>query len=387
MHLNGTGSSSIPALFVSPSPVLRFRGRMGGVQICTREYMGTLREAGFTLRVVPYGPDQRLVTRIRKVLWPRPYTHALPPGLENEIVAQAQAGAEHIFLNLVDLAPLAGRLKARLGSRCRIVLLSHGLESVDYLHFLRAREPGGRFQGLTASGLATLARKLVAECEHRQHLDQVICLAPFEAEIERWLGARRVEWLPRTIPQQPVKWQPRGDRIGYVGTLDHPPNTEGLLLFLRALGPIRPKSLRVRLVGGPPRRGEEVARQFPFVDYLGALDDGPLHEEVATWNCFVHPMFCYARGCSTKLAVALGWVIPVVTTASGCRGYVWRDGDLSLAETPGEVAELSVRMLNSELAARARAAVVEVVRSSPTLSEVAARLRHALCLQADEVRL
>jgi glycosyltransferase involved in cell wall biosynthesis len=385
MNLNGTANPSTPALFVSPAPVLRTSGRVGGVQICTREYMDTLREAGYNLRVLGYDPDRRFLTRVRKTIWPRPYANNLPPELAERILAEARAGVETIFLNLVDLTPLAARLKRGLGAKAKIVLLSHGLESVDYLHFLRARGFQEPFHRLGQNDLLTLSRKLVAECEHRRHIDHVFCLAPFEAEMERWLGARRVDWLPRTIPDHPVNWQPRYARLGYVGTLDHPPNAEGLVLFLRAFRQVMDPLVRVRLVGGPVKKANELAAQFPFLDYLGALSDRELHEEAGTWNAFLHPMFCYARGCSTKLAVALGWQIPVLTTPSGCRGYVWREGVLPLADTPEELARLAVNLLDPENAYAARDQITAVVRSSPTLAEVAAKVRAALTCQPTEV--
>ena len=69
---------------------------------------------------------------------------------------------------------------------------------------------------------------------------------------------------------------------------------------------------------------------------LGPLDDADLRGEAGSWNCFINPLFCLSRGCSTKLATALSWEIPVVTTSFGRRGYVWNDGTLSLAERPAE---------------------------------------------------
>src|SRR5207248_1604401 len=126
---------------------------------------------------------------------------------------------------------------------------------------------------------------------HRHHLDHVLALSPFEAEIERWLGARKVNWLPRVIPDDPVKWRPRGTYVGYVGTLDHEPNAEGLELYLRALERIRPASMRVRIVGSPMKAAEAFTKRYPFIDYLGPLADDQLRTEVAEWNSFVHPLF------------------------------------------------------------------------------------------------
>jgi glycosyltransferase involved in cell wall biosynthesis len=373
-----SSTAAIPALLVSAAAYLKEDDRPGGVQLCTQEYLRTLRAAGFKLRLVPYDADRRPWARLRRFLRPRPYQGILPTGLVERVAGQIGADCRYVFLNQVDLGPLAGRLSLLLPPGCRIVLLSHGLESVDYLHVLRSRGQKAPFEGLTGLDLKTLARKLVAETQHRLHIAHVFCLSSNEAEIERWLGAPRVDWLPRTIPACPLDWRPVGGRLGYVGTLNHPPNKEGLVLLLRALESSRAPGQRVRLVGGPPEVAKELSRSFTFVDYLGTLRDAELRLEASTWTCFLHPLFCYARGCSTKLAVALGWQVPVVTTPAGTRGYCWREGVLPMADTPEGMARLVARLEDPEVARDVKQAVEAVARSSPTLKEVAAKVRSAL---------
>jgi hypothetical protein len=223
----------------------------------------------------------------------------------------------------------------------------------------------------------TLGRQLVEESAQRRYIDHVICLNPFEAQIERWLGTRSVSWLPRTIPDRvPLNWSPVHGRLGFVGTLDHPPNRDGLIQFLEALETLAPAGIEVRVVGGPPAAGAGLAKRFRLVRYLGALTDEALDKEASTWTCLVHPLFCYARGCSTKLAVALSWQIPVLTTPQGCRGYTWREGSLPVADTPEAFARLALRLADPEPTAQKEVAVI--VRSAPTLNDVAALVRGAL---------
>ena len=364
------------ALFVSASAYMKANGPAGGVQICTREYVDSIRLAGFDLREVTYGPDRRLLTRIRRRLGPRPYANMLPPDLPDRIVAAA-AGASVVFLNQVDLTPIAAELRRRLPKNCALVLLSHGAESVDYLHLLRSRVSGGTFVGLTARDQRRLGRMLTDECSFRPHLDGVICLAPFEAEIERWLGSRRVTWLPRTIPADHLDWAPVAGRLGFVGTLNHPPNREGLELFLKALATRIDgnSAIRMRLVGGPKSAVEKLTSQYPWVEYLGPMPDEELRREAATWACFCHPLFCHARGCSTKLAVGISWGIPVVTTSAGHRGYEWSQGSLAVAESPDELARLALRTSEPNVCRAWREGVLALGASSPALSEVARRLR------------
>jgi hypothetical protein len=366
-----------PAVFVSAAVHLA-EGRAGGTQLCTREYRDTLRAARFALRTVPFDPDRRPLTRLQRALGRRPYQGLLPAGLADRIVAEAR-GARAVFLNQVDLTPLAKDLRRRLAADCRLVLLSHGLESVDFLHLLRTRTGDRPFAGVTGREERVLGRCLMDEARHRPHLDAVVCLSAFEVEIERWLGSQRVGWVPRVVTADPLDWHPMIGRAGFVGTLDHPPNREGLELFLAALSESGVAAdVRVRVVGGPAAIGENLARRHPAVDYLGPLSDPDLRAEAATWCCFAHPLFCYARGASTKLAIGLGWEIPVVTTPEGCRGYEWRSGELALARSPAEFAARVRRLNDPAEQSAAQASVRAVVASSPDLAAAAARLRQIL---------
>jgi hypothetical protein len=149
---------------------------------------------------------------------------------------------------------------------------------------------------------------------------------------------------------------------------------EGLLLFLQYLREMAPAGIRVRIVGGPDHIGHLLTSSFPIVDYLGPLSDEDLHREAGTWNCFVHPIFCYPRGCSTKLATAIGWQIPIVTTSSGQRGYSWGRGELVVADTPREFSELALKMMDMEVAREARNLVSGIAHSSPTLGSVGEKI-------------
>ena len=164
---------------------------------------------------------------------------------------------------------------------------------------------------------------LLAEAEVRTHVDIVCTLSPFDEDLEKWMGTRHAAWLPRVVKSNPLPWRPFGRRLGFVGTLDHSPNLEGLVAVLEALGERELAPFNVRVIGGPSEVGAWLAARHACVDYLGAIDDTALAHEAATWSAFLNPIFCQARGCSTKLAMALGWEIPIVTTPQGRRGYVW----------------------------------------------------------------
>lgn len=364
----------VPAVFVAHANSIS--SAPGGLQICTGEYLETVRAAGFAPQVTLFEHDKRFLPRLRQRISRRCYTPQWQPALLSDVLRAArEAEARFIFLNLVNLAPLAPMLRAQVGQSSKIVLLSHGLESVDFVHSASK----DTWFGLSLAAKYRLGSQVLQERNQRLEIDHVFCLAPFEAEIERWLGAKAVTWLPRTLPNRPpLSWSPHADRIGFVGTLDHPPNRDGLVRFLKALDPLSSRNLQFRLVGGPRAVGEELAESFRTVRYLGHLSDEVLDREAATWSCFVHPLFCYARGCSTKLAVALSWQIPIATTPAGCRGYVWREGALPLAETPETLARLTVRLTQPQAGLEAREQVKAIAGSMPGINEVAVTFRNAL---------
>jgi hypothetical protein len=66
---------------------------------------------------------------------------------------------------------------------------------------------------------------------------------------------------------------------------------------------------------------------------------------VGTWAIFLNLVFYYSRGVSTKLAKGLGWGIPVLTTPYGNRGYDIPHDMLASAETPSQMAQLTVKLI------------------------------------------
>jgi glycosyltransferase involved in cell wall biosynthesis len=224
------------------------------------------------------------------------------------------------------------------------------------------------------SAAAALGSAILAENRIRNHLDVVCALSPFDVDLERWVGALRVGWLPRIIEPIEFHWRPAGNRLGFVGTLDHGPNLEGLILVLDEL--VRrgcPQEQRIRVVGGSVALGNWLAQTYPHVDYLGALDDDHLRAEAATWNAFLHPIFCHPRGCSTKLAMAISWRIPIVTTTSGHRGYEWQAGGLVVADNPVRFVDRCIEMHDLGTARLAKQEVEKLAAASPKRSDVVAK--------------
>ncbi len=245
-----------------------------------------------------------------------------------------------MFFNLLEFPSLARHLSRRFGNKLKLVHLSHGLDSTDMCIDQQVQRCTNGDIRLEKRAARSLGAKIQFEADYRRFLDAVLCLSPIDAHFERWLGAKQVAWFSRPVRERPLPARPIANRVGCVATLDHPPNWHGLVLLLDCLNRRNLTRLSFRLCGGPDERGKELAIRFPFVNYLGRLSDSELREEAASWSCFVHPLFHFARGCSTKLAVALGWRLPIATTLAGARGYVWDESVMPLATTPTALADL-----------------------------------------------
>ena len=327
------------AVFVSHRKSVE--GAPGGQQVCTHEYRETLRMAGFELHDVFWEHERTLSRRLSNRLRPSPYNRPWSPGLaERSVDAARSHGADLIFLNVIDLLPLAQDIKRLAGSDCKVVMLSHGLASVDEVHTQRILR-SYPFLPINPSPLQP-GHLLRQEAEYLPFCDHVVSLAPFETEICRWLGAESNSWIPRAITQDPLDRNPVPGRLGVVGTLDHPPTMEAMWLVLEAMRLQGSGASRVRIVSGSRSQAEFFASRFPFVDYVGRLDDVALREEARTWCAFLHPLFCFARGASTKLATGLAWGLPCITTESGARGYDLPEGAVVRADLPEEFARRSL---------------------------------------------
>jgi glycosyltransferase involved in cell wall biosynthesis len=151
-----------------------------------------------------------------------------------------------------------------------------------------------------------------------------------------------VSFLPRRLYADFLDQQPIIGRVGFVGRLDHPPNLQGLTLLLEALTK-QGQHPDFRLVGAPVKYGKALQQRFSFVQYLGELSDMDLENELSTWAFFTNPVWWYSTGASTKLARAISWGLPIISSTAGRRGYEWKAGALLMAETPAAMAEQLIK--------------------------------------------
>ncbi len=352
---------------------------MGGVQVCTREYIDAIRATGIDLEFCTFDADRRLSTKIIRRFNTSHHFRPADPAIFGRVKDKIESvQPDYVFLNQCNLAGLASKLRAYIPKGCKIVLLSHGLESTDLLHLIRTSQYLPLSSRVRPTPASALGCEILSESSFRGDIDLVLVLSPSDVVLEQWVGAQYVAWLPRIVVSKPLDWRPTGDRIGYLGTLDHAPNLDGLVKVLNELETRDTRQLRVRVVGRPPSIGHWLAHRFRSVDYLGSLDDSGLAKEASSWNAMIHPQFYCARGCSTKLATGIGWHIPIITTELGYRGYEWKNGEFVVATSAADFADQSIRMLNPEVASAARKEIVELALTSPTLGDVALRLSQIL---------
>ena len=311
-----------------------FRG--GGVQWCTHDYLNSLRDAGFDCEIAGYASDKGLVTRLRRKLFPLPFGYEFPPNFVSQIINKCNAkNVKWLFLNNIGGLSIAPLVRSSL-AKTKIVFLSHGAQSTDHVNMLR----------LCPELLPRLQRKknwigrlLLEEIHQRKCIDYVTCISEEDTIFEKWLGATKTIFIPRSIRPRALTMNPQQFRVGTVSTLDHGPNLDGIRQLAQCLS--RYPAVKLRIVGRPESMGHQLQRQYSCIEYLGGLSDADLESEASSWCAFVNPIFCQARGASTKVATALGWGLPVLTTHVGARGYRWDDSLIPRCENADQLAALT----------------------------------------------
>jgi glycosyltransferase involved in cell wall biosynthesis len=350
----------------------------GGVQLCSQEFHALINSIGdIALQdfYVPYTKNwiQRLSIKVGMDDYSVFDVSKEAPALLDLIEKQK---IEIVFINMPALVRFAKPLKKKFGRAVKIVLLSHGNYSGDFLHLITkpVHHTSGFRQRLNKIRLGNL---ISTEAEYRvKWLDGVATLSETEKQIENWFGAKRSSFLPRKLYKDFLNRVPVEGRIGFVGRLDHPPNYQGVILFLEELAKTE-HGLHFRLIGAPPSYGLKLKQQFPFIEYLGELSDLELEEEVATWAFFLNPVWWYSTGASTKLGRAISWGLPIITTTAGMRGYEWKKGNLLVADNPAEMVRLLIREAKSSESIRYWREQTELIaENGPGLEDLVNRMKY-----------
>ena len=157
--------------------------------------------------------------------------------------------------------------------------------------------------------------------------------------------------------EEPLRLPASPPRIGFIGTLEYPPNVDGLRWFIKQVWPLIKavrKDVRLRLVGLDTDAG--ISGEGSDIDGLGFVED--VSTEIAGWATSIVPINV-GGGTRIKIAEAFSRKCPVVSTSLGAYGYQLESGrECLLADTPSDIANACLRLLDDrvygdELAQRA----------------------------------
>ena len=353
----------------------------GGVQLCSQEFLQVVTNCrNFSVSEFHVGFTRRLTDRIRiKLGWENYSMYDVDKEKDDLLELIRKDGVEVVFINMSSAMRYAKPVKEEFGKKVKVILLSHGNHSGDFLHLIgRPVDKTGDLKKWIKK--FRLGMLISTESDFRIHyLDGVVAISETERQIENWLNAKQTLFFPRLLKQSFLDHQPQLSRIGFVGRLDHPPNLQGIALLCDAFKNTQMADLRIRLVGAPVEYGKQLAAQYPFIDYLGEYSDDALEQEAATWSFFLNPVWWYSTGASTKLGKGISWGIPIVSTTAGMRGYQWSSGKLLVADTPSAMCAAILDAVKSkEKIIYWASQTKEVASHGPSIDELSMQLE-ALC--------
>jgi len=160
------------------------------------------------------------------------------------------------------------------------------------------------------------------------------------SDLARFGGSERVFLVPNGFdaPSEAIVRCPVGSvKIGFMGSLEYPPNANGLRWFLRKVWPLILKEKPNAILRVAGRYSDDPEwNQSPNVQGLGWVADSD--SEVAGWAMMIVPIFV-GGGTRVKISYAFSRKCPVVSTKLGAYGYEVADGrELLLANSASDFA-------------------------------------------------
>ena len=180
----------------------------GGVQLCTQEFVEIL-EGVEKIEL------QHYYVSFTRNLWQR---IQIKIGFENYSMYDVERDKksfieflrvnkiEIVFINMASLVRYAKPIIEAFGNEIRIILMSHGNHSGDFLHLIS--KPITKVSFLKkALNKIRLGLLISTESEFRvKYVDAVVALSETEAQIENWFGAKQTLFLPRKLHSDFLKF-------------------------------------------------------------------------------------------------------------------------------------------------------------------------------------
>jgi hypothetical protein len=344
----------------------------GGVQICTYEFIALFKKAGFEMDFFPIVTTRSFVKRLKIKLGINAYDfYDFDKYMAQMIKKIKEEQIKLIIINQVNLSGFAKLLKNKVNN-LKVIVLSHGNESGDYLHEVL----DSKYNIFKVFKLGQLIYKEAAYFSN--YVDLLVTISDIEKKIGQWLGALNCIYIPRTITEASLDRKPLPNSIGFVGTLNHPPNLLGVELLANELDKLNFCG-SMRIVGSPKEIGFKLEKKFKCIKYIGYLSNDELKEEAKLWTIFGNVVFWYSRGVSTKVAQMIGWGVPVITTTAGIRGYEWSDGEMIIADTPTDMAKKIILFFDDDkLQKKLKNEMGKIKKTSPTLEDLSEKIKNEI---------
>lgn len=367
------------AIFLTHKNTLGFQNSItGGVQLCSQEYFRLLESAKFKIEPYYVNYTRKIIDRLLIKLNLDSYNSFNVKKDQQALISHIKKNnVEYVFINLASLLRYSQPIKEYFKDEVKVFLLSHGNDSGDFLHL--TTKPLTKYNFITKMrDLFRLGRLIYTESLFRnKYLDGVFTVSQVEEQIENWLGSKKVVFVPRSInTSYTLQLKTNYKKAGFIGRLDHPPNRQGLEMLCMAIDKESNKiDFQLSLIGAPNELGEYFQRKYSFISYKGELLDNQLEVETATWALFLNPVFWYSMGVTTKVAKAIEWGIPVLTTHFGLRGYQWSVGQMLIVNNEIEMAQTIITYLNNpHLIDSLKNEMENIKKSSATLSDLALKI-------------
>jgi polysaccharide biosynthesis protein PslH len=230
------------------------------------------------------------------------------------------------------------------------------LDDIDSLRMERTAAAGAVEAGRLWTWMSRMHARSVREAEQRM-IDRFnvvyVCSEVDAAKVRVAHGAANVHVLPNVIRlPSPARIKPRRagpPTIGFVGSMDYPPNVDGVRYFHRRILPrIRSEigaQLRLLIVGRNPLKEVRQLDGRDGVEVVGNVADvSPFYEQ---FDLAVVPILS-GGGTRIKILEAFAFERAVVSTSIGAEGIEAENGvSILLADDPDVFAQSCIDLLRS----------------------------------------
>jgi len=359
-------------LFITNQLFIDEQAPEGGVSYCTKDFVDLLKTK-YQVILFPVSFNSSLLYRIKLKLGISVFEEYAPGDSKEALYKTIAANnIQKVFINLSTALPFSKTISDKFGATIKIILCSHGIEGGDMLHnAVRTNKKLSPFQQFTSS--YKLGGTLKKELGYRiNYIDLVLTVSEIEVAIEKWMGAKKVFFVPRTLKEDFISWDPVMGRIGFVGDLDHFPNYYGLVQLCEAISLNNMASkISVRVAGKAGKQLNLILQKYSFVRALGYLDNEQLKAEAASWMYYLNLVFYYSKGVSTKLGKGMNWGLPVISTEAGNRGYVFKEGGVLTVNNADEIISIvQSRIADKEQLTIDRNNIVLAVKASDKYEDI-----------------